>query len=232
MFLALAVFLIQPLEIHPTLAAPADRAETAAVEAKPAVAPEPSREASSRLNLADAEPFLDRASFRSRSDLAKLFGVPDENPAAPAAFLPGQVELQFASSGGASASGIDLRDTAVAAPASAFEVKSKSGEPQRTKRLWYALVVAQHSAAAFDAWSTRRVVESGQGRELNPFLRPFAGSNALYAATQVGPSLLDYLGKRMMTSERRWVRKMWWVPQVAGTATSLASGAHNLRVAR
>ncbi len=232
MLLALAVFLIQPLGIHPTLAAPADRVETAAVEAKPTAAPEPGREASSGLNLADADPFLDRASFRSRSDLAKLLGVPDENPAAPAAFLPGLVELQLASSEGASASGIDLRETAVAGPASAFEVKPKAREPRRTPRLWYALAVAQHSAAAFDAWSTRRLVGNGQGRELNPFLRPFARSDALYVATQVGPSLLDYLGKRMMTSERRWVRKMWWVPQVAGTATSLASGAHNLRVAR
>ena len=41
------------------------------------------------------------------------------------------------------------------------------------------------------------------------------------------PLLLDYVGKRMMLSQYHWMRKMWWVPQAAGTAMSLTAGIHN-----
>lgn len=99
-------------------------------------------------------------------------------------------------------------------------------------RLWRALLVAQHSAAVFDAWSTRDAIQNSGAHELNPFLRPFAGSSAIYAATQVGPGLLDYLGYRMMRSKKGWMRKLWWLPQVAGTVGSLFSGAHNLVIAQ
>jgi hypothetical protein len=99
-----------------------------------------------------------------------------------------------------------------------------------TPKMWYGLTAASHAAATFDAWSTRRVISSGVGHELNPLLRPFASSNGLYAAIQVGPSLFDLLGKRMASSQRPWVHKMWWVPQVAGTASSFLSGVHNVHV--
>jgi len=98
------------------------------------------------------------------------------------------------------------------------------------RREWLALSIAQHSAAAFDAWSTRHVISSGQGRELNPTLRPFAGNGSLYAIVQVGPIAFDYLGRRMMTSQHHWVRRTWWIPQAVSMAMSLASGAHNLSV--
>ena len=98
----------------------------------------------------------------------------------------------------------------------------------RDRKLWLALTAANHGAAVFDAWSTRRAIGLG-GRELNPLLRPFAGSGAIYAATQVSPTIFNYLSKRMMRSERGWMRRMWWLPQVAGTAASLASGIHNVR---
>jgi hypothetical protein len=57
------------------------------------------------------------------------------------------------------------------------------------RRKWLALSIAQHSAATFDAWSTRQAISTGQYRELNPALRPFAGNASLYAAIQVGPLL-------------------------------------------
>jgi len=107
-----------------------------------------------------------------------------------------------------------------------------AAERKATLKLWYALSAAGHGAATFDAWTTRRVITSGRGQELNPLLRPFANSSALYGAIQVGPSLLDYLGRRMMRSEKPWVRRMWWLPQVVGTASSLLSGGHNLALAR
>jgi hypothetical protein len=121
-----------------------------------------------------------------------------------------------------------------AAPAQPFlpvkPVFTRPRETQRQRVIWYSLAVAGHSGAAFDAWSTKRAVSGGYGQESNPLLRPFANSNAIYAATQVSPAVMDYLGKRMMVSQNRWIRKMWWVPQVAGASFSFAAGAHNVGV--
>jgi len=104
-------------------------------------------------------------------------------------------------------------------------------ETPRQRKIWYGLAIAGSGGAAFDAWSTRRAVAGGYGQEANPFLRPFASSNAIYAATQVSPLVMDFLGKQMMMSQHRWVRKMWWLPQTAGASLSFASGIHNVGVA-
>jgi hypothetical protein len=109
-------------------------------------------------------------------------------------------------------------------------VFTRPRETPRQRKLWYALTIAGSSGAAFDAWSTKRAVVGGYGQEANPFLRPFAHSNAIYAATQVSPAFMDYVGKRMMVSQNRWVRKMWWLPQAAGASMSFVSGAHNVGV--
>ena len=105
-------------------------------------------------------------------------------------------------------------------------------ETPRQRKMWFGLMAASHAGAGFDAWSTRRAISSGGGQEANPFMKPFANSNAIYAATQVSPAFMDFLGKRMMVSQNPWIRKLWWVPQVAGTSVSFAAGAHNLGVAR
>jgi len=117
---------------------------------------------------------------------------------------------------------------APALPAKAPFFRPYETRPQR--KLWYALAFSGHGAAAFDAWSTRRAISGNYGTESNPLLRPFAHSGMLYAATQVSPALMDYLGRRMMVSQHRWVRKMWWLPQTAGTGMSLAAGVHNVGV--
>jgi len=109
-------------------------------------------------------------------------------------------------------------------------VFTRPRETPRQRKMWYALAIAGHSGAAFDAWSTRRAVSGGYGQEANPLLRPFANSNAIYAATQVSPAVMDYLGKRMMVSRHGWMRKIWWLPQAAGAGMSFASGAHNVSV--
>jgi hypothetical protein len=101
---------------------------------------------------------------------------------------------------------------------------------EREKKVWYALMFASSGAAAFDAWSTRRAVSGGYGTEGNPLLRPFSHSNAIYAATQVSPLVLDFVGRKMMTSRHPLLRKFWWVPQSAGTGMSLFAGAHNVGV--
>jgi hypothetical protein len=46
----------------------------------------------------------------------------------------------------------------------------------------------------------------------------------------VTPALLDLLGRRMMTSRHPVLQRTWWLPQVLGTAASIAAGASNLRV--
>ena len=114
-------------------------------------------------------------------------------------------------------------------------VKAAYTRPRETRGqrvAWYTLMAAGHGAAAFDAYSTRLAVSGNYGTETNPLLRPFSHSSALYAATQLSPAVMDYIGKRMMVSENRWVRKMWWLPQVAGSGFSVAAGVHNLGVVK
>jgi hypothetical protein len=114
-------------------------------------------------------------------------------------------------------------------------VKAAYTRPRETRGqrvAWYTLAVAGHGAAAFDAYSTRLAISGGYGTEGNPLLRPFSHSGALYAATQVSPAVMDLLGKRMMISENRWVRRLWWLPQVAGSGFSVGAGAHNLSLVR
>src|SRR5215831_8800148 len=109
-------------------------------------------------------------------------------------------------------------------------VRPRTVETPRQRKMWYGLMAVSHAGAAFDAWSTRRAISGGYGQEANPFLKPFANSNAIYAATQVSPAVMDYIGKRMMTSQNPWIRKLWWFPQVAGASMSFAAGAHNMEV--
>jgi len=105
-------------------------------------------------------------------------------------------------------------------------------ETPKQKVAWIGLSVAGHGAAAFDAYSTRQAISGGYGTESNPLLRPFAHSGAIYVATQVNPTVMDYLGHKMMTNRRPWVRKIWWVPQAAGAGFSVAAGAHNLSLVK
>jgi hypothetical protein len=159
----------------------------------------------------------------------KLMLAEDNNPTT--AFEPGRLALTPVTPEGASAAAAPaspIMSPIVAVPRSKPESAGRiTGGP---KKLWLGLSVAQHSAAAFDAWSTRRAITSGGAKELNPMLKPFAGNSSIYAATQVAPTLLDLLGRRMMTSRHPLLRQTWWLPQVLGTAASVMSGAHNLHV--
>jgi hypothetical protein len=97
------------------------------------------------------------------------------------------------------------------------------------RRDWLALTVVEHSAATFDAWSTRRAISRG-AYETDPLMRPFSRNASIYAAIQVGPLLLDYVSKRMMTSRHDWLRHTWWIPQVVSTTAFFVSGTHNLSI--
>lgn len=118
------------------------------------------------------------------------------------------------------------------APALITPVRNATGEkrPELPRKTFYSLALLQHSAVAFDAWSTRRLVDAG-GRELNPLLKPIAGSAALYPVMQTWPVAIDYLAVRMARSNKPWVRKMWWVPQTACAASSFVIGARNVSLA-
>jgi hypothetical protein len=98
---------------------------------------------------------------------------------------------------------------------------------QPSRRQWLALALLQHGAAAFDAYSTRQAVGHGAVED-NPMLRPFAGSPAMYAATQVAPLLFDLMARHMQRSEYPLFRRFWWVPQTASAGLSILSGFHNM----
>jgi hypothetical protein len=106
----------------------------------------------------------------------------------------------------------------------------KMAERSRYTRTWLALSLVQHGAAAFDAYSTRQSISHGNV-EVDPIMRPFAHTGAIYAAIQAGPVALDFIARRMQHSEVGFVRRTWWVPQTISTGSFLFSGIHNLSVA-
>lgn len=99
------------------------------------------------------------------------------------------------------------------------------------KRLWTGLLIAEHSAALFDAWSTRQSLSSGNGYERDPLLKPFANSGAVYPALQVAPLGADFLAHRLLHSNNRLLRRSWWLPQALSLGASAWCGARNLHVA-
>ncbi|HEV3218389.1 MAG TPA: hypothetical protein VGZ48_01360 [Candidatus Acidoferrales bacterium] len=139
-------------------------------------------------------------------------------------FMPGQLELVAA---GESSSRADFSSAPASFKPAPYMRVSEAGRAHGLPRKWLILGGIEHGAATYDAWSTRRVIESGTGYETNPLLKPFASSNALYGAVQAAPFLFDYIGLRMLHSEHPWMRKFWWVPQSASTAASLFGGVHN-----
>ena len=109
-------------------------------------------------------------------------------------------------------------------------VRDLREENSRNQRRWLGLAIAEHSAATFDAWSTRHAITTAGAQELNPLLKPFAKNASLYVAIQAAPVLMDFAARKMMYSRHSWVRRMWWAPQSASFLSSLFCGAHNLSV--
>ena len=123
---------------------------------------------------------------------------------------------------------------AVVEPAAMAIAQRTTPKPQISARenlAWRGLMVASHSAAVFDAWSTRNSLSQGRGYERNPLMRPFASNGSIYAATQVAPTGLDFLSRYMLHRSNPVVRKLWWVPQTAFTAGSIWVGTRNVHVA-
>jgi hypothetical protein len=114
-------------------------------------------------------------------------------------------------------------------PATAMNLVPAESAPSR--RPWLILSAVQHSAAAFDAYSTRRAITRG-AIETDPLMRPFAHSPAVYAAIQLGPAMLDIVARRMQRSRNNLWRHARWVPQSASTGAFLFSGIHDLQFAK
>jgi len=100
--------------------------------------------------------------------------------------------------------------------------------PSRKK--WLALAVVEHGAAAFDAYETRNAISHG-AHEDDPFLRPVANSDGIYALIQVAPVMLDYASYKMQRMNNNLLRHSWWLPQSLGAAIYFVSGVHDLHVA-
>jgi len=109
-------------------------------------------------------------------------------------------------------------------------LRTISVESLPSRRQWIALLIAQHAAAAFDAYTTRDAISRG-AVEQDPLMRPFANSSGIYVAIQACPVALDFAARHMQRSENNFIRRTWWVPQTISTGMFLFSGAHNLRVA-
>jgi len=163
---------------------------------------------------------------------AKVSGAAGELPSMPKPKVESDagadgVTASVASAGAAAAGEVQPPSAALAVrPMKPAYTRPRETRGQRVA--WYGLMAAGHGAAAFDAYSTRLAISGNYATETNPFLRPFSHSSALYAVTQLSPAVLDYIGKRMMVSENRGVRKLWWLPQAAGSGFSVFAGVHNL----
>jgi hypothetical protein len=131
---------------------------------------------------------------------------------------------------GDSQSGQSLSTIHIPDPNPARENRIERAIETPSRREWLFLAVVAHGAAGFDAYSTRQAVGHG-AIEQDPLMRPFAGSAAIYAATQVGPLLFDLLARHMQHSEYPLVRRVWWLPQSLSAGVSIFSGVHNLNVA-
>jgi hypothetical protein len=110
-------------------------------------------------------------------------------------------------------------------------LQSKTDRPSlRQVWIWGGLLAAEHSAAAFDGWTTRRSLTSGNGYERDPLMKPFANSAAIYPMLQIAPFGVDLVSHRMMSSRHAFFRRTWWIPQTVSIAASFWSGARNLHV--
>jgi len=96
---------------------------------------------------------------------------------------------------------------------------------------WISLMLTNHAVAAFDAASTRRSIMAGNHEE-NPLDQPFVHSNSLYVITQLGPLIPDTLALLMLRSERKWLRQLWWLPQMANIFFTGWNGIHNIRISQ
>jgi hypothetical protein len=90
------------------------------------------------------------------------------------------------------------------------------------------LLAAANGSAGFDAWTTQRAMRHPGVREMNPVVRPFARSSAVYGATQGDIVVPEFLMGRL-PKKWKWVGYAW----LAGAAgMHVGLGVQNLRSVR
>jgi hypothetical protein len=215
MVLAVAALLLQFQSVSFTISTPSGAASTPpASSVQPSASPARSESASSSCITSDTE------SSSSRLNVGSVELLPTDSK--PASLRP--VSLTT-SQNSQTLSTIHIPD-----PSASRENRIERAIESPSRKQWLALAFVEHGAAAFDAYSTRQAVGHG-AVEQDPLMRPFAGSPAIYAATQVGPVLFDLLARHMQHSEYRLIRRVWWMPQTLSAGISIFSGVHNLNVA-
>ena len=90
-----------------------------------------------------------------------------------------------------------------------------------------ALTAAAETFAMLDSHSTREVLSRG-GVENDPLFRPFAHSGTLYAAQTAETAGFAWLGWKMHHSGNPYMRRFWWVPQVAQIGLNMGGWRHNV----
>jgi hypothetical protein len=235
MLLALAVILIQVPAV-PAPAAPANYTSSAVISV--AAAPETKSEAKPETKTeakSDAKEGEKKSADSKESSAPVAIVTPVFTTGANVSYEPGQTVVTPIDNAMPDAPGSfssSLVPGGGEPVMSVAQIKKRRPEAAGigVPKMWFVLGALEHGAATFDAWSTRRNIEEGGMHEADPIMRPFANSNAMYAAVQVAPVLFDFLGKQMMHNSHEWVRKSWWIPQTASTVASMLSGAHNVAI--
>jgi len=93
------------------------------------------------------------------------------------------------------------------------------------------ILLLNHGAATFDAWSTRYMASRYPGGyEANPLERPFVNSNALYLTSQVDATIADFLFLHKWKNRKLQIAASLFE---GGTSSGhIYAGIHNLRLGR
>ncbi|MCI0348221.1 MAG: hypothetical protein L0Z53_02250 [Acidobacteriales bacterium] len=93
--------------------------------------------------------------------------------------------------------------------------------PRQTDKPFHILTAVAFSSAVADVETTqalRAKLERADLRhvEYNPLARPFVKHRAVqYAAWSATAGGASWLGWKMKRSRKGWIRRIWWLPQVA-----------------
>ena len=160
MFLILAALLFQlPIFAHPAIASASWAVENLSTAAE-SVAGHPE---------SPKGPQIVDAGVESQAAEPKVLADGAEAEVA-IAFLPGRVVPEPVTPAMTSPMAL-AASPAPATPTPIVYVYSSPGKihpDRRTRRIWLGLSIAQHSGAAFDAWSTRRVLSERNAQESEP----------------------------------------------------------------
>ncbi len=102
----------------------------------------------------------------------------------------------------------------------------------RDKKFW-ALAGALNAAMLMDTKSTFDVLERCRRcEEANPFVAPFVrrGPAVTYTAGQLFDAGVMTIAAKMKGSERRWMRRTWWVIPVALVTGHSIAYRHNVNL--